>query len=62
MSSQDNVKITSPTSVVRARSSALSGYYVITTANTTPFIPSSVATVPFPFAVIFNSVYTSVLS
>jgi hypothetical protein len=62
MSFQDNVKITGPANVARARSSALSGCCVVTTANTALFIPSGVAAVPFPFAIIFNGVYTSVLS
>ena len=59
--SQDN-KTTSPASIARARSSALSGCCVVTTANTALFIPSGAAAVPFPFDVIFNGVYTSALS
>jgi hypothetical protein len=62
MYSQDNVKTTGPASVARARSSALSGCCVVTTANAAPFIPGGAAAVPFPFAVIFNGVYTGALS
>jgi hypothetical protein len=62
MYSQDNVKTTGPASVARARSSALSGYCVVTTANAALFIPGGAAAVPFPSAVIFNSVYTGALS
>ena len=62
MSSQDNVKITSPASITRARSLVLSGYYVIIITNTALFIPSNVVIIPFPFVMIFNNIYTSILN
>ena len=48
--------------VAKARLSALSGYYIITITNITLFILNNIATMPFPFIIIFNSVYISVLS
>jgi hypothetical protein len=62
MSSQNNIKITGSASIIRVRLLVLSGYYIITTANTALFIPNSIAIIPFPFTVIFNNIYTGILS
>jgi len=48
--------------VAKARLSALSGYYIITITNITLFILNNIATMPFPFIIIFNNIYISALS